>query len=197
LRFQLLNLRLRSERRFPRYGDLQTTIWLFAVYRVRRTARSTHRKSNRRDRRQHWQVVCQTIGAALGPIGTGRIYDLMGSHSYAFDRDRMHCERARKARLPLAGVRAIAIDAGRDNGGVAARGSGTPAVASPGCPQGLLTQLSCPAVRMSAVHGSRAGIAASRTRAKSRLSNAEGVSGVQMPLAPPTSQYEPTRSSGM
>ncbi|MFZ1122506.1 MAG: MFS transporter [Candidatus Binataceae bacterium] len=30
-------------------------------------------------------AVCQTIGAALGPIGTGRIYDLMGSYSYAFD----------------------------------------------------------------------------------------------------------------
>jgi len=60
------------------------TIWLFGL-RVRRTAKSTHRRSNRRDRRQHWQAVCQTIGAALGPIGTGRIYDLMGSHSYAFD----------------------------------------------------------------------------------------------------------------
>jgi hypothetical protein len=117
---------------------------------------------------------CARRSAPRCPIGTGRIYDLMGSHSYAFDRDRMHCERARDARLPLAGVRAIAIDAGRDNGGVAARGSGTPAVARPGCPQGLLTQLSCSAVRMSAVHGSRAGIAASRTRAKSRLSNAEG-----------------------
>jgi MFS family permease len=30
-------------------------------------------------------AVCQTIGAALGPIGTGRIYDLMGSYNYAFD----------------------------------------------------------------------------------------------------------------
>jgi cyanate permease len=29
--------------------------------------------------------VCQTIGAAIGPIGTGRIYDLTGSYSYAFD----------------------------------------------------------------------------------------------------------------
>jgi sugar phosphate permease len=29
--------------------------------------------------------VCQTIGAALGPISTGRIYDLTGSYSYAFD----------------------------------------------------------------------------------------------------------------
>jgi MFS family permease len=29
--------------------------------------------------------VCQTIGAAIGPIGTGRIYDLMGSYSYALD----------------------------------------------------------------------------------------------------------------
>ena len=30
-------------------------------------------------------AVCQTIGAAIGPISTGRIYDLMGSYSYAFD----------------------------------------------------------------------------------------------------------------
>jgi MFS family permease len=29
--------------------------------------------------------VCQTIGAALGPISTGRIYDLTGSYGYAFD----------------------------------------------------------------------------------------------------------------
>ena len=29
--------------------------------------------------------VCQTIGAAIGPIGTGRIYDLMGSYGYALD----------------------------------------------------------------------------------------------------------------
>jgi MFS family permease len=30
-------------------------------------------------------AVCQTIGAAIGPIGTGRIYDLTGSYNYAFD----------------------------------------------------------------------------------------------------------------
>jgi len=29
--------------------------------------------------------VCGTIGAAIGPISTGRIYDLMGSYNYAFD----------------------------------------------------------------------------------------------------------------
>jgi len=29
--------------------------------------------------------VCHTIGAAIGPIGAGRIYDLTGSYSYALD----------------------------------------------------------------------------------------------------------------
>ena len=35
--------------------------------------------------------MCQTIGAAIGPISTGRIYDLTDSYSYAFDLFVMAC----------------------------------------------------------------------------------------------------------
>ena len=50
-----------------------------------------------------------------------------------FVRYRVHSGCARDTRLPLAGVRAIAPDANRGDGGLAAHGSATAAVARPGC----------------------------------------------------------------